>query len=195
MLNFIFWKLNMYELLGTQFTRKTLNSIFKSAPNFILKILGVFQFLWMSHQFLNWAKAILYRCQLNFLPLEKLALHGWPVCLLSSVSVGALSSAPPCSRPCRPPSCPRGPPVPTHTVSLVLIFNKKPDSWVKGGLWTFRQWTTLTTRCSIKGHWVGFKICQSLMKGQMRGAQIPQSKNKSTGFLLDTLRKKSGNAD
>lgn len=93
------------------------------------------------HQ-LCWGYATLYKCPANFLPvslrtLELLALDGWPVCLLSSVSVGPLSSAPPCSRPCWPPSRLWGPPVPLHTVSLVLILKEKPDSWVKGGCWTF----------------------------------------------------------
>lgn len=60
----------------------------------------------------------------------------WPVSLLSSVSVGPLSSTPPRCGPRRPPSHLWGPPVPSHTVSLVLILKEKPDSWVRGGWWT-----------------------------------------------------------
>lgn len=78
----------------------------------------------------------------DFLPVsaatqDLLASVGWPVCLLSSVSVGPLSSTPPRSGPCRPPSRLWGPPVPSHTVSLVLILKEKPDSWVKGGCCTW----------------------------------------------------------
>lgn len=92
------------------------------------------------HQ-LCWGWTTLYKCPANILhvslrSLELLALVGWPVCLLSSVSVRPLSSAPPCSRPCWPPSNLWGPPVPSHTVSLVLILKEKPDIWVKGGWWT-----------------------------------------------------------